>query len=82
MSVRPTVEAVSAFRDVSSVQEDLERAVVNAQRFMGQLVPQAHGNATYEVQQAEGAAFRRVETSAAEAEAIVTVARAVKPRRK
>ncbi len=77
LNIVPTVETVSAFRDVSSAQEDKERIVVNAQRFMAQLVPQAHGNAEYEVRQAEGAAYGRVETSRAEAEAIITVATAV-----
>ena len=77
LNIVPTVEALSAFRDVSSAQEDMERIVVNAQRFMAQLVPQAHGNAEYEVRQAEGAAYGRVETSRAEAEAIITVASAV-----
>ena len=77
LNIVPTVETVSAFRDVSSAQEDMERIVVNAQRFMAQLVPQAHGNAEYEVRQAEGAAYGRVETSRAEAEAIITVASAV-----
>ena len=77
LSIVPVAEAVSAFRDVSSAQEDKERIVVNAQRFMAELVPQAHGNAEYEVRQAEGAAYGRVETSRAEAEAIITVASAV-----
>ena len=77
LNIVPTVETASAFRDVSSAQEDKERIVVNAQRFMAQLVPQAHGNAEYEVRQAEGAAYGRVETSRAEAEAIITVATAV-----
>ena len=77
LSINPTLETVSAFREVSSAQEDKERIVVNAQRFMAKLVPQAHGNAAYEVQQAEGAAYGRVETSRAEAEAIITVASAV-----
>ena len=77
LNIVPTVETMSAFRDVSSAQEDKERIVVNAQRFMAQLVPQAHGNAEYEVRQAEGAAYGRVETSRAEAEAIITVATAV-----
>ena len=77
LSINPTMETVSAFREVSSAQEDKERIVVNAQRFMARLVPQAHGNAEYEVQQAEGAAYGRVTTSRAEAEAIITVASAV-----
>ncbi len=77
LGIIPTMETVSAFREVSSAQEDKERIVVNAQRFMAELVPQAHGNAEYEVRQAEGAAYGRVTTSRAEAEAIITVASAV-----
>ena len=77
LDINPAGEAASAFRDVSSAQEDQERIVVNAQRFMAELVPQAHGNAEYEKRQAEGAAFRRVETSRAEADAIIKVASAV-----
>ena len=77
LRIVPTMETVSAFREVSSAQEDKERIVVNAQRFMAELVPQAHGNAEYEVRQAEGAAYGRVTTSRAEAEAIITVASAV-----
>ena len=77
LDINPAGETTNAFRDVSSAQEDRERIVVNAQRFMAELVPQAHGNAEYERRQAEGAAFRRVETSGAEADAIIKVASAV-----
>jgi membrane protease subunit HflK len=71
-------ETVSAFRDVSSAQEDRERIIVNAQRFLVSLIPQAHGNADWEVEQAEGEAYRKVKTSAAEADAISVVAAAVR----
>ena len=78
LDVSPVAETMSAFRDVSSAQEDRERIIVNAQRFLVSLVPQAHGNAAWEVQQADGEAYRKVKTSAAEADAISTVAKAVR----
>ncbi len=78
LGVSPVAETMSAFRDVSSAQEDRERIIVNAQRFLVSLVPQAHGNAAWEVQQADGEAYRKVKTSAAEADAISTVSRAVR----
>ena len=78
LDISPVAESMSAFRDVSSAQEDRERIIVNAQRFLVSLVPQAHGNAAWEVQQAEGEAYRKVKTSAAEADAISTVSRAVR----
>ena len=68
---------MSAFREISSSQEDRERFIVNAQRFMVSLIPRAHGNAIYEVEQAAGEAFRNVTASAAEADAIRVVSRAV-----
>ncbi len=77
LGIWPVAETVSSFRDVSSAQEDRERYAVNAQRFMAQLVPQAHGNAFYETQQAEGEAYRKVVTAGAESEAIAKVAVAV-----
>ena len=78
LEVKPVAETVSAFRDVSSAQEDRERIIVNAQRFLVSLIPQAHGNAEWEVEQAEGEAYRRVKTSAAEADAISLVSAAVR----
>ena len=78
LEINPVAETVSAFRDVSSAQEDRERIIVNAQRFLVSLIPQAHGNADWEVEQAEGEAYRKVKTSAAEAEAISVVAAAVR----
>ena len=77
-AVRPADEAMNAFREISSSQEDRERIVVDAQRFMVSLIPQAHGNAIYETKQAEGEAFRKTAMSQAEAEAIRTVATAVR----
>lgn len=77
-AIHPVAEAMNSFREISSSQEDRERIVVDAQRFMVSLVPQAHGNAVYETQQAEGAAFRKTTESAAEAEAIRTVSAAVR----
>ena len=75
--INPVAETMSAFREVSSSKEDRERIIINAQRFLTALVPRAHGNAIYEVAQANGEAFRKVTTSAAEADAIKVVAAAV-----
>ena len=77
LAVEPVAETVNAFRDVSSAQEDRERIIVNAQRYLAALTPQAHGNADYEVKQADGEAYRKVATARAEAHAIETVAAAV-----
>ena len=68
---------MNAFREISSSQEDRERIIVDAQRFMVSLIPRAHGNAIYEVEQASGEAFRNVIASTAEAAAIRVVSRAV-----
>ena len=73
----PVAETMSAFREVSSAQEDRERIIVNASRFLISLIPQAHGNAVYEVKQAEGQSFRRVKTADAESDAISMIATAV-----
>ena len=77
VAIQPIGETMSAFREISSSQEDRERFIVNAQRFMVSLIPRAHGNAIYEVEQAAGEAFRNVTASAAEADAIRVVSRAV-----
>lgn len=45
VSINPVAETMSAFREISSSQEDRERIIVNAQRFLTSLVPRAHGNA-------------------------------------
>ncbi len=78
LSVSPVGGAMNAFREVSSSQDDRERIIVNAQRLTVSLIPRAHGNAEYEVQQARGEASRRVITSAAESDAIRMVAGAVR----
>ena len=78
VEVSPTAETASAFREVSSAQEDRERIVVNAQRLLVALTPQAYGNAFYEVEQAQGQAFRKVAGARAEAEAISAVAGATR----
>ena len=78
LSVQPVDAAMNAFREVSSSQDDRERIIVNAQRLVVSLVPQAHGNAIYEVEQAKGEAVRRTVTSAAESGAIRVVAGAVR----
>ena len=76
VEISPAAETIEAFRDVSSAQEDKERIIVNAQKFMVTLTPQAYGNAEYEVKQADGLAFRRTNLAQAEAQAISRVARA------
>ena len=78
LSVQPVDAAMNAFREVSSSQDDRERIIVNAQRLVVSLVPRAHGNAIYEVQQAKGEAARRSITSTAESDAIRVVAGAVR----
>ena len=78
VDVSPTAETASAFREVSSAQEDRERIVVNAQRYLVALTPQAYGNAFYEVEQAQGQAYRKVAGARAEAEAIAAVAGATR----
>ena len=78
LTIEPAGETMSAFRAVSSSQEDRERIILNAQRLMVSLIPQAHGNALYEVEQADGEAFRKVIASGAEADAIRVVAGAVR----
>ena len=75
--IRPVAEATSAFREVSSAQEDKERIIVNAQRLLVSMIPQAHGNSDYEVKQAAGQAYSRVATSGAEADAIRKLAKAM-----
>ena len=78
LNITPAAEAIGAFREISSAQEDRERIIVNAQRFMVSLVPRAHGNAEYEREQADGEAFRRVATASAEADAISVIATAMR----
>ena len=77
LEINPIEETINAFREVSSAQEDQERIIVNAQRFFAMLTPQAHGNAQYELESAEGAAYRKVTVSSAEADAISDVSVAV-----
>ena len=77
-AISPVPETMTAFREVSSAQEDKSRIITNAQRLLVSLIPQAHGNADYEVKQADGEAHRRVKTSGAEANAIQRVAGAVR----
>ncbi len=75
-SIQPVQEAMNAFREISSSQDDRERIIVNAQRYLVSLVPKAHGNAAYEVAQASGEAFRNVTVAAAESAAIQMVSEA------
>ena len=78
LAIGPVTGALSAFREVSSAQEDRERIIVNAQRYVVSLIPQAHGNAEYELEQAKGEAYRKVAAAGAEANAISMVAAAVR----
>ena len=78
LAIGPVTGALSAFREVSSAQEDRERIIVNAQRYVVSLIPQAHGNAEYELEQAKGEAYRKVAAAGAEAGAISVVAAAVR----
>ena len=78
LNITPAAEAMNSFREISSAQEDRERIIVNAQRFMVSLVPRAHGNAEYEREQADGEAYRNVATSAAEADAIMVISGAMR----
>jgi len=77
LDINPVAESMNAFREISSAQEDRERFITDAQSFMVSLVPQAHGNAAYEVAQASGRAHRKVATSGAEADAILTISTAM-----
>ena len=77
LGISPVIEAMPAFREVSSAQEDQERIIINAQEYMVSLIPQAHGNGYYETEQAEGTAFRKTATAAATARAISVVSSAV-----
>ena len=78
LEIKPVTETMNAFRNVSSAQEDRERIIVNAQKYLVSLAPQAHGNAEWETKQAEGEAYRKVTTAEAEAEAISKVSSAVR----
>ena len=78
VDVSPAAETASAFREVSSAQEDRERIIVNAQRYLVALTPQAYGNAFYEVEQAQGQAYRKVAGARAEATATTAVAAATR----
>ncbi len=77
LDINPVAESMNSFREISSAQEDRERFITDAQRFMVSLIPQAHGNAVYEVEQARGKAFRKVAASGAEANAISTISTAM-----
>jgi len=76
-SIQPIDETMFAFREVSSAQEDKERLIATAQRFLVYLTPLAHGNSFYEIKQAEGRSYRTVAVSEAEADAIVEIAESV-----
>ena len=76
-SLQPISESMSAFREISSSQEDRERYGINAQHYMAMLVPKAFGNARFERESARGEAYRKTTLAAAEAGAIRQVAGAV-----
>ena len=78
LSVQPIDETMFAFREVSSAQEDKERLIATAQRFLVWLTPLAHGNSFFEIKQAEGRSYRNVTVSAAEADAIIEISESVK----
>ncbi|MDE0239075.1 MAG: SO_0444 family Cu/Zn efflux transporter [bacterium] len=78
LSAKPVEATMSAFREVSSSQDDRERIIVNAQRLLVMLIPRAHGNAFYELEQAKGEAVRRTITSEAESDAIRLIADVVR----
>ena len=78
LAIHPVNETMNAFREISSSQEARERIIVNGQRLLVNLIPQAHGNAAYEVEHARGEAFRKVTTSGAEPGAIRVVSKAVR----
>ncbi len=77
LAVNPVGEAMNAFREVSSSQDDRERIVVNAQRLAVSLIPLAHGNSVFEIEQAKGEAVRRSVSAQAESNALRWVADAV-----
>ena len=78
LSINPLPETFAAFRQVSNAQDDKERIIVDAQRFLVSVAAQVHGNAYYEVEQAEAKAYHTKKVSGAEASAIRRVARAVR----
>lgn len=78
LSVTPLPETFNAFREVSNAQDDKERTIVNAHRFLVSVASQVHGNAYYETKQAEGRAYSKEKIAGAEAGAIRRVARAVR----
>ncbi len=78
LSVAPLPETFGAFREVSNAQDDKERTIVNSHRFLVAVASQVHGNAYYEVKQAEGKAYSKEKIAAAEATAIRRVSEAVR----
>lgn len=78
LSIAPLPETLNAFREVSNAQDDKERTIINSHRFLVAVASQVHGNAYYEVKQAEGRAYREEKIAGAEASAIRRVAKAVR----
>ena len=78
LSMTPLPETFSAFRQVSNAQDDKERIIVDAQRFLVLAAAQVHGNAYYEVEQGKAKAYSKKKVAGAEASAIRRVAKAVR----
>ena len=54
LSVDPPAQVISAFRDVTAAQQDLQRSRNEAEAYANRVVPEARGAAAAIVQQAEG----------------------------
>ena len=78
LNIQPIDETMFAFREVSNAQEDKERLIATAQRFLVWLTPLAYGNSFFEIKQAEGVSYRNVAVAAAEADAIIEIAESIK----
>ena len=78
LEIQPVAETMNSFREISSSQDDRERIIVNAQRQLVSLIPKAHGNAAYEIEQSSGEAFRNVTVANAQSEAIQVVSDAAR----
>ena len=73
LEIQPVVDTMNAFREISSSQDDRERIIVNAQKYLVTLIHMAQGNAAYEIEQASCEAFRNVHVAVAETKAIQLV---------
>ncbi len=73
LEIQPVVDTMNAFREISSSQDDRERIIVNAQKYLVTMIHMAHGNAAYEIERASCEAFRNVHVAVAETKAIQLV---------